>query len=42
VGGSECELEINIIVDGVAFEFSIEMVNNDLGYGIYDFELDRD
>jgi hypothetical protein len=40
VDGSEYDLEANIIVDGVAFEFSVEIVRNDLGYGIYSFEVD--
>lgn len=41
VDGADYELEMNVIVDGVAFEFSIDIVKNDLGYGIYDFEFDR-
>lgn len=41
VGGGDFELEMNIIVDGVAFEISIDIVRNDLGYGIYDLDLDR-
>ncbi len=41
VDGADYELEMNIIVDGVAFELAIEIVKNDLGYGIYDIELDR-
>ena len=42
VDGSEYELEANIIIDGIAFELDIEMVRNDLGYGIYSFEIDND
>ena len=42
VDGSEYELEANLIVDGVAFELDIEIVRNDLGYGIYSFEIDND
>ncbi len=41
VDGSDFELEMNVIVDGVAFEISIEVVRNDLGYGIYEIDLDR-
>lgn len=41
VDGSDYELEMNIIVDGVAFELSIEIVKNDLGYGIYEVDIDR-
>ena len=41
VDGADYELEMNVIVDGVAFEFSVEIVKNDGGYGIYDFEIDR-
>ncbi|MBR2296071.1 MAG: hypothetical protein IKA43_01535 [Clostridia bacterium] len=40
VDGSDYELEANIIVDGVALELDIEIVRNDLGYGIYSFEID--
>ena len=42
VDGSEYELEANIIIDGIAFELDIEIVRNDLGYGIYSFEIDND
>ena len=41
VGGSEFELEMNIIADGVAFELTVDVVRNDLGYGIYEIDLDR-
>ena len=41
VKGSDYELEMNIIVDGVGFEFSVDIVKNDLGYGIYDIDIDR-
>ena len=40
VDGSEYDLEANIIVDGVALELDIEIVRNDLGYGIYSFDID--
>ena len=41
VDGADYELEMNVIVDSIAFEISIEIVKNDLGYGIYDIEVDR-
>ena len=41
VDGSDYELDMDILVDGVIFELSIEVVRNDDGYGIYDIELDR-
>ena len=41
VDGADYELEMNVIVDGVAFELSVDIVKNDLGYGIYDIEIDR-
>ena len=41
VDGSECELEINVIVDGVGLEFNIDIVKNDLGFGIYEFDFDK-
>lgn len=41
VDGSDCELEFNVIVDGVGFEINIEIVKNDLGYGIYEVDIDR-
>ena len=41
IDGSDYELEMNVIVDGVAFEISIDVVRNDLGYGIYEIDLDR-
>ena len=41
VGGSDYELEIDILVDGVALELSIEIAKNDFGYGIYEIEFDR-
>jgi uncharacterized protein YceK len=40
VDGSEYDLEANIIVDGVALEIDIEIVHNDLGYGIYSLDID--
>lgn len=39
--GSDCELELNATVSGVALEISIEIVKNDLGYGIYEIDIDR-
>ena len=41
VDGGECELEANVIVGGVGYELSIEIVKNDLGYGIYEIDFDR-
>ena len=41
IDGSDYDLEMNVIVDGVTFELNVEIVKNDLGYGIYDIEIDR-
>ncbi len=41
VGGSEYELEMNIIVDGIAFELTVEIVRNVFGFGIYEIDLDK-
>ena len=40
VDGGEYELEMNVTVDGNAIEMSIDVVRNDLGFGIYDFDVD--
>jgi hypothetical protein len=42
VDGGEYELEANIIVDGVALEITVDIVRNDLGYGIYEIDIDND
>ena len=41
VKGSECELEVDVVVDGVTLELSVDIVKNDLGYGIYEIDLER-
>ena len=41
VDGSDYELELNILVDGFVIELSVDLVKNDLGYGIYDLDIDR-
>ena len=41
VKGSDYELEMDILVDGVTLELSIEIVKNDHGYGIYEIDFDR-
>ena len=41
IDGSDCELEFNVIVDGVGLEMNIEIVKNDLGFGIYEIDIDQ-
>ncbi len=41
VDGSECELEMTVLVDGVAFELQLTIVKNDRGYGIYQIEFEK-
>lgn len=40
VDGGEYELEMNIIVSGVALEMNIDVVRNDNGFGIYSIDID--
>lgn len=41
VDGGEYELDMNVMIDGIAFELNITVVRNDAGFGIYEIDLDQ-
>lgn len=42
VGGSSYSLDMKVSVSGVHADFEFELVQNDKGYGIYNFDIDFD